>query len=329
MLSLFRSSRFTVAFLIALYLLLTHATALFGLAMPDATETSKGSTMLYRALFGHIEQPFYSALAAYMLVFIQAIMVNILADRYRLLGERNWLPGMAYALVASSLPEFLFLSPALVAATFITISLMRIFSAYKLPKAAAALFDAGFWIVAASLFYPPAAWLIPAAYIGLSIVRSFKAGEQILFLIGLIVPYFLAWVVCFWLDLGSVFRAEQWNGLWGFYHFSPDLSGTTLYKWGILAVLLLIVLFNFAGISGRKSIDLQKFNAVFNAFLVMGFLSVFFQNDPSRTHFQLINAPVGIFLALSLFGMRNRGLAEAFHFIILLVILAVQLSCLS
>ena len=248
MLSIFRNNRASTALPLALYLVLTRAAALFGWVHPTPWPTTDGS-MLYETMFDWAATaPFYSALVAALLVYLQALMVNRLADEFRLMNDRTWLPGLFYILVSSVLPEFLFVSAPLVAATFVPISLRRIFKAYKITQATALVFDAAFWMSVAGLFYPPALILLIAAFIGVMVMRSFNLREQLVFLTGAIVPLFLAWLWYFWDDRGTEFRALQFGEIFQLYRFNATFDTRMLLKTAFLMSLLLVFLLD------RKSV---------------------------------------------------------------------------
>jgi hypothetical protein len=179
------------------------------------------------------------------------------------------------------------------------------------------VFDAAFWSVTASLFYPPAIWLLLASYAGVNIVRSFSLREQTVFLTGIGVPMFLVWLAWFWLDQGSTFRQEQLGDLWQFYGFRGQLSESVWLKWGILAAFLLLVLFNLGNYAARKSIDVQKFISILMWIMIVGTSSILLRQDPSRTHFLLAATSIGIFLAMTLTSFRNRFVAEILHLALL------------
>ena len=280
---------------------------------------------MYRDWFGWADhQPFYSAIAAAMLVFIQALLINNLADRFRLLGDRSWLPGLFYALAAACLSDFLFLSPPLVAATFVPLVLRRIFQAYKVPQATALVFDAGWWATLGSLFYPPMFFLLLATYAGVNIMRSFNLREQLVFLSGLFAVLFLAWLWYFWSDRGGTFWDIQFGTLLGFYHFAPTMDTERILKTLLLAVLLCTIMISFGAYFHRKLIQTQKSITILYWFLFVGASVILLQNDPLPAHFLLIMPSVGIFMALSFSALRNRFIAEIFHFALLAVVLFVQ-----
>lgn len=324
MLALFRNNQLSTAFLLALYVVFTHAAALLGYIQPAQGAGSAGG-VLYGDWFAWVEsQPGYSALGAAVLVFIQALLINNLTDQFRLLGERTWLPGLFYALAAACLPDFLFLSPPLVAATFIPFTLRCIYQAYKVPNATALVFDAGWWAILASLFYPPALFLLLAAYAGVNIMRSFNLREQLVYLSGVFVGLFLAWLWYFWSDRGGSFWAVQFGGLFGFYHFSPTMDTERILKSLVIAILLCTVVLGYGTYFHRKLIQAQKSVAILYWFLFVGGLVILLQHDPLPAHLLLIMPSIGIFMALSFLALRNRFIAEIFHFALLGIVLFIQ-----
>jgi len=323
-LGLFRNNQFTTAILLAFYVGLTHLAALLGRVEPPDAGGMDG--VLYRVLFFWADEKhaFWSAAGAAVLVFVQALSVNRLADEFRLLDDRNWLPGLFYAFAAVSLPDFLFLSPPLVAATFLPSVLRRIFRVYKQPKATSLIFDAAFWTMVASLFYPPAIFLLVAVYAGINVMRSFNFREQMVMLTGVLVPVFLAWLWYFWTDRGSNFWGVQFNGLFEIYR--PDLQ----FDWAqtlsivLFGLLILTTLVSYGTYIFRKLIQIQKCVAVLYWFLFVGGLTVFLQNAPAPSHFMLMMPSLGIFLAMSFSALGSRMIADVFHLVLLGFVFFIQ-----
>ncbi len=301
-----------------------HASALLGYVQPVYGIGSEGG-VLYRDWFGWVAQhPQFSAVGAAVLVLVQALLINNLADRFRLLNDRNWLPGLFYVLAASCLPDFLFLSPPLIAATFIPLALRRIFQAYKVPHAHALVFDAGFWATLGSLFYPPTLFLLLAAYVGVNIMRSFNVREQLVYLSGVFVALFLAWLWYFWSDRGGIFWTVQFSGLFGFYNFKPTLDTVFILKALVIAILLCMVVLSINTYFHRKLIQAQKAVTILYWFMFVGGAGVLLQDDPLPAHLLLIMPSIGIFMALSFFALRNRFIAEILHVALLGVVLFIQ-----
>ncbi len=210
MLTLFRNNQSTTVFLLALYAGVLHLPALLGWVQPPEKLAEGDGGLLYQTFFGRADRNVtFSAISAAVLVFLQALLVNRLADTFRIMDDRNWLPGALYVLAASCVPDFLFLSPALVAATFIPIASLRIFSVYKQTVAYGAVFDSAFWITVASFVHPPAIWGLAVSYFGLFSLRSFPAREQFVFLTGILAPIVLAVAGYFWVDQAADFWQMQ------------------------------------------------------------------------------------------------------------------------
>lgn len=323
MLSFFRSNQFFVAIPLAVYAFLVHLGALLGTVRPSPNPVEGG--LLYVSCFGWIaEQPFYSSVSALVLVILQAITVNLLADEFRLMGDRNWFPGLFYVLCASALPDFLFLSAPLVAATFIPVSLWRIFNAYQKQNVPAAIFDGAFWISVASLFYPPALWLLLAAFAGYEVVRVFRLSERFIFLIGALVPLFLVWLGYFWLDRGAEFRQAHFSNLFQLYPFDAVWDTILVLKTALFVLLTFVFLLGLGSFYSRKGIQAQKFVSVLYWFLAISALSVLFRPAWHWEHLVLPAAAMAVLLALSLQGLRQRFWAETWHWTLLGFVIFIQ-----
>ncbi len=322
MLFLFRNIQFTNAITLVLYVGLLHLAAILGHIQPPSAMSDAG--FVYEGLLGWAQgSNFWSAIAAAALVYCQALIVNNLADAYRMMGDRNWLPGMAYALTASALPDFQFLSPPLVAATFVAFSIRRIYETYKSPKSAVLVFDTSLWIAVGSLFYPKAILLAPALYICIGVMRSWNFRDQVAFVSGFIVPLFLAWLWYFWRDLGSEFRARQLGKLFELFRFDTALTNEMMLKGGFLVLLLLFFLLNFGAFARNKAMHAQKCNTVLYWVLFMGTGIALLRPDWRWEAFVLMCTPAAIFLAMTYQNMRSQ-FAELFHLFLVVYVVALQ-----
>ena len=322
MLLFFRNIQFTNAITLAIYVGLLHSAAFLGHIEQPTPMAEAGH--VYQDLFAWAqESSFWSAVAAAVLVFIQALIVNSLADKFRLMADRNWLPGMAYALTASALPDFQFLSPPLVAATFVAFSIGKIFDTYKSPKSAILVFDATLWIAVGSLFYPKALLLIPTLFICIGVMRSWNFRDQIAFISGVFVPLFLAWIWYFWHDLGSAFREKQLGELFELFRFDIAFDAEMILKGSFLVFLLLFFVVNFSAFSRSKSMHAQKCTEVLYWVLFTGAAIVLMRPEWRWEAFALMTTPAGIFLAMTYQNMRSR-FAEMLHIILVVYVIMLQ-----
>lgn len=329
-LALFRNNQSTTAVLLAFYVGLLHLPAMLGWVHVSANLDGAWGGVLYLPLFGWaLQNEFFSAITVAAIIYGQAILVNNLADEFRITGDRNWLPGALYALAASSLADFWFLSPPVVAATFIPLALRRTFRVYKKPAATVLIFDAGLWGAVGSLFYPPAIWILIVLFAGINSLRSFKLREQLVCLTGVITPLFLAWTGCFWFDRGGDFWPIQFGQLFNWIHFDIQMEGQAMLKIGLWAAFILSILFSYGIYYYKKLIQLQKYISILYWLLFLVALTAAFRPQLRAEHFFLAMSSMGIFLAMSITAIRRPLLAELIHLAAILGIFLIQFLPLS
>jgi len=317
MLALFRNNRTTSAILLLVYVVLTRILALAGYIHPDPAETAPGG-LVYQHLFGGITQfSGWSVAAAAILVYIQSLGINYVADQYRLLPDRTWLPGVFYVLVTAFLPEFLYVSPPLVAVTFIPAAIFYIFKSYKVLEVQYRVFDSAFWLTVGSLFYPPVFLLHIAGFVGLLLVRSFKFRERVVYVVGIIIPFFLAWLWFYWQNLGKIFWRGQLTDFFGWYHFSPEWSTRTIAEISLVVLLFLVLTLSYGAYTNRKLIQVRNYVQVLYLFLLVSVLSILLQGNVYNTHLLLFMPAAGIFLSMSISQIRRGSLAELLHLVLL------------
>lgn len=319
----FRSNQIFIAILLLAYLLVIRSGALLGWIKPSEVPGTGG--MLYQSWFGWLaDAPVISAWISLALVFLQATVVNFLADEFRILGDRNWFPGLLYGLAASAFPEYLFVSAPLVAATFIPVSIWRIFAAYQKPNVHTAILDSGLWISAGSLFYPQLLWVHLAAFVGFTVVRVFRFREMVVYLLGGLIPLLWSWLWYFWSDNGGAFRDTQWSTLMQISNFQMNWTTGTWLNWSMLALFTVMFLLGLASVSGKKGIQLQKMLSVLFWFLVAGILTTILQRQWNWASWIIAVPSLAILLALGYQAILKKWWVELVHLAVFLFVLVIQ-----
>jgi hypothetical protein len=186
-LSLFRTNQFISNTLLVFYALLLRGLVFF---LPAREVSMSHPGIISKMVYGWIGQSgWLPDLVALLLVLLQALLVNVIVAKYRMARTVSLYPGVFYILIVSSFPDFLHLSPVLMANTFLLLVLYELFDSYKKYTAAGSLYNIGLWLGVAALFYYSMLAILIAAIIGFSIVRSFKVREVLMILFGLISPY--------------------------------------------------------------------------------------------------------------------------------------------
>lgn len=263
-------------------------------------------------------------LIAYVFIFGQAVGISYVLRKHRILNEDILLPGALYLLVASAIPAFLHFSPLLIATTFILIAIDQFMATYRIPACEAYLFNAGFWIGLASLFYFSSIALVLLAIFGLGSLRAWKFKEVIILLSGVFVIYLLVGTYWFWIDGFDYFWTNHFLNNISLFSFKGIQDLNTLVSLGIMSFLILTVLFGYFGLIQTKTIQFQKKIGVLYFVLFVSLFSVGFQANIDLGHLYILTLPIGILLGLLLKEMRSSN-AEVFHLFLLLIILIWQL----
>lgn len=325
MLSLFRNNQSTTVFILAFYVVLLRLPAVLGWVLPSVPLEAGNGGLLFQNMFGWaVGNATLSAIGAAVLVYIQALLVNRVADVFRLMDDRNWLPGAMYVLAASCVPDFLFISPAMVAITFLPLALQRMYSVYKQTVAFGAIFDSAFWVVVAVFFHPPAIWWIPVAYFALLSLRSFPTREQLIFLTGILSPVVLALTGYFWFDQAGSFLAVQLSSciFVPSFNLPADLSNTL--EAVLVGILMVICLLGFNIYYHKRLIQVQKYVTILYWFFFAGILATLFQFELRLESLLLVMPSIGIFLAYLFQSTRNKPLLELLHLVLLLAVYMLQ-----
>jgi hypothetical protein len=269
-------------------------------------------------------QQFISQAIAILLLLLQGFFVNVFCINHRLSNETTLFPGVFYVLMACFIPDFLYLSPVLLANTFFLIALNELFVTYKNPACADRIFNAGFWTGVASLFYFPYVFFLIVLIIGHNILRAFNFRELSMILTGMFMPYLLTALYFFWFDQLDVFWEHQFGRNIGLLSVGIELQGWDGYlKPFIFFLLTGFVIFNNSAYLIKKNIQEQKKVNVLYWVLVSAGIAAPFQTGLTYEHFLLMAPTLGIFLALSFTSMKHQW-AEAIHFLLLVVALSMQ-----
>jgi len=258
------------------------------------------------------------------LTFVQALLVNNMANNFKLLKQQTYIPAIIFLLFSGLYFNFSSLNPVMIANLFIILILMRLLKVYKKDRIEVEAFDIGFLIALASLFYFPSIALILFMLIGLSLFRPFNLREWLIGFVGLGVPYLLVSTYYFWNEGLTVFLGEQF----GFNFASWDLSVFVNIENVIKAVLLLLLVFwailvlqgNFL----RRSIQHRKFSVLLIWLLIIAAFSFILQREQQLNHFLLAIIPTSMLIAYVLSESKKRILAELAHLLLLGIVFYYQ-----
>ncbi len=321
MLAFFRTNQFFTTLLLIPYIFLIRIVTLL---RPEAYVPKEYDTWLTKYFFGELFiGPRFQSVLACIFIFLLANFVNRLIIQNRLSKLLTQIPGIVFILLTSLFKGSLYLSPAMIASFFTLLSLLHLFRIYKTRDAEVKIFNAGFYIGLALLFYPGVIILWLFGIIGLLNLRSFKISELMIFLSGIIVPVFLLWTYFYWNDRSSdIFELLQFDkGI-----FSVFLNfNTEVLIWLVLIGLIVgfsIVRYN--NYTMKNAIQVQKKIDIVYWFMLFTFMMLFFVEGINPEHLIFLAIPFAVFLGLSYERMKNHLIAELLHIVLVLTILVIH-----
>lgn len=324
MISLFRTNQIIANVLLLFYAFLIRFP--FFINRPSFSEELKGGIgWEYLSGFSWTNQGLTSALLAVLLIVLQGFLINIIEFKFKLTDELNLLPGMCYVLLACAIPQSFYLSPLLIAITFYLLALYEIFICYKKYLPATHIFNIGFWLSMAFLFYQSFWLFFFFAILSLSVVRNFKFKELMMLLSGFIVPIFISGVLYFLNDKYSDFYQLQFVNFisWKGWNLSYSVSNWfPLILFGIFLLLSIVGNASFhlkKGIQAKKSIDILFWSMLF------ALLSFLIQPDAGIIHLLILTPCLAYVFAFFLLRWEKPQ-AEAFHFLLLALTIFWQLN---
>lgn len=269
---------------------------------------------LYHLLIDDLPQPngFVASLFALGFLFVQALMITYLVNEYRMVPRQNYLPGMAYLLITSLLPEWTYLSAPLVCNTLLIWILVKLLRLYGQPYARPQIFNIGLLTGLASYIYFPSAVFIVCILIGIMILKPFRLNEVVLFLIGCITSYYFYAVYLF---LNDRFHIRQL-----FPSISLRVPQIRSTIWLAASTLLIGIPFLIGGffiqIHLRKMlIQVRKNWSILLMYLLLAFFVPFINSNQSFTTWVLIAVPFAAFHACAYFYQKREWLNLVLFFI--------------
>lgn len=142
--------------------------------------------------------PFFSVFMGFVFSLGTAFVLNFIIHQHQILTKKSWLPALLFLVLSSSTKGFLWLNPELIAGIFILLSLHFLLETYRMDNAIIFIFNAGFFIGLATLFYFPSIVFVLFSIISIILLRPFTFREWMIMLLGsTIVPIYVC-VYYFW-----------------------------------------------------------------------------------------------------------------------------------
>ena len=260
------------------------------------------------------ENGFVTSILAFFLLYLQSLMVNYLVNEFRMTSRQNFLPAMAYLLITSLMPEWTYLSSAMVASTLVIWMFIKLFSLYNTAVARPHIFNIGVITGISSYIYFPSASFLICMLLGIMILKPFRLNEIILFIFGCLTPYYFHAVYLFLNDRLS------------FANFIPRIEvRVPVMKssiWLAAATVLLTVPFLLGGYFiqfhlRKMLIQIRKNWSIVLLYLLIAFFVPFVNSHQTLYSWVMLMAPFAAFHGSAYFYQTKNFISYLLFFITL------------
>lgn len=295
---------------------------------PSIPQASADDDILYAALLNGLHyiagnQSWIFAALAFLLLFVQAMLLTRFINRQRMMNRPTYLPGMAYLLITSLFPEWNYFSAPLLVNTFFIFIFSAVFKTYHNQKAASTIFNCGLSLGLIAMVYFPAivfgAWIILA----LLLLRPFRFSEWILLLLGATTPYYFYAIYLF---VNDDFTLHKFSGAISF-----GLPQTEMSLWISGGVFLITVPFlmgsYYVQVNLRRMlIHIRKGWSLFLMFMITAVLIQFLTSGTGLQNWILVALPMAAFHACMYLYSSLRIIPNLMFWLFVAFILAYQYS---
>ena len=190
MIKLFREKSIVAILALVVLCFLIHS-HLFFTPITIATSNSDGllNVLLQKAAL--TVHPIALSIGYIVVLLLQAIRLNFVLDNSKMFNKPGFTIAFAYILLSGLFVNAFYISPALIANTFIIGIVNVALKLYNNPSPNKLLFNLGFISSISFILYQPSIILAVSLFFALGILRSFKPTEWFILVIGVLAPIYL------------------------------------------------------------------------------------------------------------------------------------------
>lgn len=256
---------------------------------------------------------FFYGITAFLLIFIQATLLNRVCIDQKMLPKPNYLPGMAYILLSSMFVEWNYFSAPLLVNTLLILVFYRMVNLYNTNKPLNTLFNIGLLMGLVTLMYQPAVIYVLMVPLTLYIMRPFRIREWLTAFLGLTTPYYF-------LALEPLFTSK-----WSWKHLVPSITidfpamPNSIFITG--SIILLVVPFILGGYFvqtnlNKMLIQIRKGWSLLLLFLIMSLFIILVNGGKNYVNWVFGLMPLAAFHAAAYYFPAKRIFPLILHWII-------------
>lgn len=262
------------------------------------------------------------SIITYILIFVQALQLNNLVNKNRMMQRMNYLPATAFLIITSLAPEWNYFSAPLIINNIILLIFSGLFSIYNQYSIKGIVYNIGLAVGVSSFIFFPSLVLFIWLIFALMVMRSIRLNEWLICLLGVTTPYYFYAAYLFYMNNWS------WTNLLKPVMFDLPSPGQSLWIAG--ASILLIIPFLIGGYFVQENlrkmlIQVRKDWSLMLIYLLFALFIPFINNSaPGFQNWIMIIVPFASFHACTYLYPPQRWLPAFIFWLSIAFILVYQ-----
>lgn len=254
-----------------------------------------------------ISWPVLPSIIAFVLLYSQAVSINVFVNSRRLLPSPNYLPAMGYLLITSLIPEWNMLSAPLLINSILIWIWARMSNLNNVSSVKGTLFNIGFATALCSFIYLPSLVVILIIFIALLVTRAPRIAEFVMYILGIVTLWYFLFAWLFYTNKLYSFDLAEVN----LYRITIPKNPLQYVAGGILVLMGILGAFFVQSQSAKQVIQVRKRWLVLMIFLVI--LAILpFTSDASQ-YWLCVLFPLSILTGAVFFYTGNKWVRLVFH----------------
>ncbi len=259
------------------------------------------------------------SIISFILLYLQAIVFNKVANDQRLFQKPTYLIGMSYLLITSLFGDWFALSASLMVSTVLIWVWSKLCTLHNNNTVKTTVYNIGLSIGVACFFYYPLIIFTLLFMVGIAITRPFKLNEWLIGLIGISTAFyfFASWL----------FLTGQWNT----YRLPRAITANPVFEQGkwAMAVLVILLLAMMLGIyfvqrnMRRQIVQTRKSWQLIYLYLLGGLLVPFVNSAGNFGNWILIAVPLSLLISSAFYYPDKKWFPRILHWVMVAIAVAI------
>lgn len=289
--------------------------------------TGENNNILFSPIYRLVQNSdFLQVLLSLILVLLLAVLVQLLSNRFLILGVRTKLPAILFVIIISGYTKLHTLHPVFPAALFLMFAVYSLFGSLDKAKPYSNIFNAGFFLGLGSLFYFNLVILFPAFLFAI-IILSKDINWRLFVIVSM--GFFLTFLLTFSYAILTeqtleILKTFEENILTPVNHFRTNIP-----LHGLLTFLVLLTLAGSIKIFlqyDSKKVSTRKYFSVLFLLFLFSILSFIFIPVTSQEMLVVITIPVSYLISNLFITMKSRFWSEILFLLLIGIVILMQFS---